>query len=601
MLCHSAFVAGLAAAAKPEQVHLAVGLDPTTQATVQWSTLPHAPSQPMIADDAESYVTLSLSPRLRRPTVVEGSSFLFNAEWSQSMQRTECYKEFLDPKTGCVSRTYTMHVAHLGGLRPRTRYYYKVGGPRSGWSEATFSFVTQPAPAAAQPIFPPLTYAVYGDFGDYNGRARPMMVAEAKKRRLDMVLHVGDFAYDFNSDDGRNGDQFMRDMEELGANVPWMTTPGNHEVSLNFNHYTNRFRNMPANSGSKLEFPQIYGTVANNWWYSFRTGYVYVIFLFSEFYGYLNADAGMREWARAKRAEQHAWFQKELARANAMRDRHPWLLVGTHHPMYCTRDTPWDGCGDLALNMRDGYQESPSGQREHGLEKLVHEAGVDLFVAGHVHNYERMYDIAPWPNTETPCLAGKTTRSTHNPPACTYVLTAAPGNVERLENFTSPAAPWDARRLRGYGWSRMTVHNATHLHWQQIQTDTGSPTRGVGEVADDFWLVQEKHGERPAADTWTSDRDPVGHRRVYYGSEEPTAETGREVQATEDAARGAEMQEARAAGRYECDRSGGTPLFQVACKDPRLTRDVNTRGSWQATRERSGGRTGELTEAGVFV
>ena len=99
--------------------------------------------------DADSFVQFSEHPYLADPFVSEGSSFLFNAEWSQSMKNEACYKDFLDPKNGCIARTYTMHVAHLDGLQPRTRYYYKVGGPQSGWSGA-FSFMTQPAPAGGR-------------------------------------------------------------------------------------------------------------------------------------------------------------------------------------------------------------------------------------------------------------------------------------------------------------------------------------------------------------------------------------------------------------------------------------------------------------------
>ena len=43
------------------------------------------------------------------------------------------------------------------------------------------------------------------------------------------------------------------------------------------------------------------------------------------------------------------------------------------------------------------------------------------------------------------------------------------------------------------GYSRMYVHNATHLFWQQVMTDNGEPQE-EGKVIDYFWLVQDKHG-----------------------------------------------------------------------------------------------------------
>ena len=64
----------------------------------------------------------------------------------------------------------------------------------------------------------------------------------------DMVLHVGDFAYDldtvksrifffiymgsidtFSQENARVGDEFMRQVEALAAYIPYMTTVGNHE------------------------------------------------------------------------------------------------------------------------------------------------------------------------------------------------------------------------------------------------------------------------------------------------------------------------------------------------------------------------------------
>ena len=45
----------------------------------------------------------------------------------------------------------------------------------------------------------------------------------------DMFLHVGDFAYDFDGDAGRVGDQFMRNIEQLAAYVPYMVSHGNNE------------------------------------------------------------------------------------------------------------------------------------------------------------------------------------------------------------------------------------------------------------------------------------------------------------------------------------------------------------------------------------
>lgn len=39
----------------------------------------------------------------------------------------------------------------------------------------------------------------------------------------------GDFAYNMDQDNARVGDRFMRLIEPVAANLPYMTCPGNHE------------------------------------------------------------------------------------------------------------------------------------------------------------------------------------------------------------------------------------------------------------------------------------------------------------------------------------------------------------------------------------
>ena len=50
---------------------------------------------------------------------------------------------------------------------------------------------------------------------------------------------------------------------------------------------------------------------------------------------------------------------------------------------------------------------------------------------------------------------------------------------------------WHAWGLNTYGWSKMTIYNASHLLWQQIQTDNGAPesTWGQARLCQNFLLV----------------------------------------------------------------------------------------------------------------
>lgn len=118
-------------------------------------------------------------------------------------------------------------------------------------------------------------------------------------------------------------------------------------------------------------------------------------------------------------------------------------------------------------------------------EDIFFDYGVDLFICGHEHNYERMYDIAP---------GGLTTQSTTNPPATVYIVTGDAGNDENHETFNRPQPAHTAFRSDAFGYSRMSVHNASALYWEQVQCDSSETPVLEGVVIDSFWLIQNSHG-----------------------------------------------------------------------------------------------------------
>ena len=85
----------------------------------------------------------------------------------------------------------------------------------------------------------------------------------------DMWLHVGDFAYNFDSGpEGYIGDQFMRNIEQVAARAPYMVSHGNHEDSpAALANFVERFRNMPANAVPDT-FTTIAGTTSNSMFYT---------------------------------------------------------------------------------------------------------------------------------------------------------------------------------------------------------------------------------------------------------------------------------------------------------------------------------------------
>jgi hypothetical protein len=283
-----------------------------------------------------------------------------------------------------------------------------------------------------------------------------------------MILHVGDFAYDMKENNGSTGQLFMNEIMNMSDYVPYMVDVGNHEQAYRFAHYTEHFRASPQN----FEYPTVTtdnGVAPNNWFMSYDNGLVHIVTLSSEILFHTPALI----------MEQSNWLKKDLEAANNNRDEVPWVIVHAHRPLYCSCDGDCDGA---ALKMRVAF------------EQIFYDYGVDLFIAGHEHNYERMYDVAPWFNEKSPWLSGITTQSTTNPPATIYIVTGDAGNRENHETFQKEQPNRTAFRTDAYGYSRMSIFNESHLYWEQVECDSSVDPVVENTVIDSFWLVQENHG-----------------------------------------------------------------------------------------------------------
>ena len=92
-----------------------------------------------------------------------------------------------------------------------------------------------------------------------------------------------------------------------------------------------------------------------------------------------------------------------------------------------------------------------------------------------------MYDI----------YKGSSTFSTFRPRATTYIVSGAAGSVEAHSAFERDQPAWSAKRFNTYGYSRLTVYNATHVNYQFVETqrDRNEDERVYGQVIDDVWYV----------------------------------------------------------------------------------------------------------------
>lgn len=410
---------------QPEQVHISYGAFPE-QMIITWTTL---------SDINDTFVEYGTS---RLDTLVEGKSRVFE-------------------HGGKTNRKTTMHVVLLNGLIPGQQYRYHCGSPKYGWSPLFF-FTAMKSGQNWSPRF-----AVFGDLGNSNAQSLAMLQEETMLGNFDAVLHVGDFAYDMVVDDGKVGDAFMNQIQNIAAYVPYMTCVGNHENAYNFSQYTNRF-NMPNKDGKTFGGD-------NNHFYSFNIGPIHIISFSTEFYYYT-------QYGYDQIVNQFEWLEQDLINANKPENRakQPWIITMAHRPMYCT-NLMKDDCTNRDDRIRKGLPYI----YKYGLEDLFHNHNVDVELWAHEHSYERLFPIYDYK-----LLNGSSEEPYKNPKAPVHIISGSAGCSEKHNPFR-PSSNISAFRSDDYGYSRMQVFNTTHLYLEQVSIDKD------GEVIDKVWIIKDEH------------------------------------------------------------------------------------------------------------
>ncbi|KAI6753886.1 hypothetical protein HG530_013062 [Fusarium avenaceum] len=156
-----------------------------------------------------------------------------------------------------------------------------------------------------------------------------------------------------------------------------------------------------------------------------------------------------------KAYEQYQWLKKDLASVD--RCKTPWVIIMGHRPMYSSK------CGDYHEHLREAF------------EKLFLKHNVDLYIAGHVHWYERLKPIRNCAIDDAAILNNNTYKV--NPGnSMVHLINGAAGNIESHSTTSKKPANITAfRDLTSFGFSKLTVHNATTVSWEFIKGEDGLP------------------------------------------------------------------------------------------------------------------------------
>ena len=339
---------------------------------------------------------------------------------------------------------------------------------------------------------------------------------------IDFIVHMGDHAYDLAGAGDKRGDAYMNVFQPTLSTCPWIPIIGNHEVN-DGDHYQ-RYLNMTwgetlgdsddeddtsirstADSalGEFLTKATLFGlgfhsSVPSNTsrYFGVTIGSIHIAGLDLN-----NLDKG-----------QLAWLDDDLASID--RKVTPWILVSSHFPMYHpllqsnlnASSTFYLGDGHekfttsghdfipLMQCQNDGICDESVGMWLNSIQSkllpLLKKHGVDLYDAGHVHDYASTYPMCHGDVCKDE--SGKDIKS-FNEPKGTIHITEGNGGVpgvngtNTLKSCNSKKKEWCRLHGTGGNHGRIKVLNSTHLKYQHVENPTG-------KVTDDFVVQQSNHG-----------------------------------------------------------------------------------------------------------
>ncbi|MEV0614412.1 metallophosphoesterase family protein [Nonomuraea sp. NPDC050404] len=274
----------------------------------------------------------------------------------------------------------TYHTVEFTGLKPDTRYTYRVGDG-TNWSSWT-DFTT------AAEGFEPFSFIYYGDAQNYLDSAVPRVFRQAfaDRPQAKAIVNAGDLIDSANSEE--QWGQWFKAGGFIDGQVNNISVPGNHEYSGGLSAFWRPQFPYPDNGPGNAELKQT----------------VYTL----DYQGvrFIGLDTNYQSNATLM-AAQTAWLEG-LLKDNPNK----WTVVTFHHPVYSTTGT--------RNNPNVRAQWAP----------LFEKYGVDLVLQGHDHSYGRGNQVA-----------ARKSAAVHN--GVPYVVSVSGGKMYALnggENWTGNGA-----------------------------------------------------------------------------------------------------------------------------------------------------------------
>ncbi len=218
-------------------------------------------------------------------------------------------------------------------------------------------------------------------------------------------------------------------MEPLTSRVPMATIGGNHETCYgeNWIQFQARYFTPYVSSGSPD--PAYWGR---------EIGPAHAVAI--------NAYAAIYPGS-----VQYSWLQSYLS-SRIRRDRTPWVILLVHIPLYHSNSEHWKE-GELIRRS---------------IEPLIMEYGVDIVLSGHVHAYERTYNI--FNDSIHPCGPVHLTVGDGG----NYDGAASPWRADKPE--------WSAFRESSFGVGELVIINSTHAKYAWHRHACGSDSKATHHI-----------------------------------------------------------------------------------------------------------------------